>query len=224
MKATRNCSAAGCTRPAARYKTAGMVLCGAHAHRLRRWGHVGADIPIQVKEGLTFTEGMDRARRGDDECWPWQGVMYEGYGKVNVNGRQVFAHRHAYIEANGPIDEGLQIDHICRNPACVNPRHLRAVTSGQNSQNQAVESHRAKSGWRGVHWMKRKGKWKGVVKLNGRQHHVGTFDNAEDARDAVIAARIRLHAYTVEDLAWMPGMIPRDVPEPSPDNLANLED
>ncbi|MGC7464234.1 HNH endonuclease signature motif containing protein [Xanthomonas citri pv. citri] len=42
------------------------------------------------------------------------------------------AHRFAYIEANGPIPADKEIDHLCRNPSCVRPGHLEAVTSSEN--------------------------------------------------------------------------------------------
>jgi hypothetical protein len=42
------------------------------------------------------------------------------------------AHRVSYEWAKGPIPDGMELDHLCRNPACVNPDHLEAVTHGAN--------------------------------------------------------------------------------------------
>lgn len=68
-------------------------------------------------------------------CWPWQGVRSEkGYGRLYDprQKRMVMAHRLAYELTKGPIPDGLTIDHLCRNRACVNPDHLEAVTMNVN--------------------------------------------------------------------------------------------
>ena len=70
----------------------------------------------------------------DDGCWEWLGAKGRGgYGLVKVNGRMRSAHRVLYECFIGPIAEGLQIDHLCRNKSCVKPAHLEAVTPRENT-------------------------------------------------------------------------------------------
>lgn len=65
-------------------------------------------------------------------CWEWQGAKATGYGHFRFEGRMVMAHRWAYEAMVGPIPEGLEIDHLCRNRPCVRPDHLEAVKSREN--------------------------------------------------------------------------------------------
>lgn len=55
-----------------------------------------------------------------------------GYGVISLGGRLVYVHRHAYEERYGPIPDGLEIDHLCRNRACAEPTHMEAVTNREN--------------------------------------------------------------------------------------------
>lgn len=66
-------------------------------------------------------------------CWEWQGYRMRGYGQFALTRRKtVRAHRLAYELMVGPIPDGLTLDHLCRNKACVNPAHLEPVTSQEN--------------------------------------------------------------------------------------------
>ena len=69
----------------------------------------------------------------DDGCWEWTAYrMKNGYGTLRVATKGWLAHRFAYQEFVGPIPDGLEIDHLCRNRACVNPDHLEAVDHRTN--------------------------------------------------------------------------------------------
>ncbi|MFF7234424.1 HNH endonuclease [Streptomyces sioyaensis] len=67
-------------------------------------------------------------------CHVWDGgTNGKGYGTFNVAGRTVRAHRYAVEQADGhPIPDGLEIDHRCRNRACVRRSHLEPVTHRVN--------------------------------------------------------------------------------------------
>jgi hypothetical protein len=80
-----------------------------------------------------------RVKRGTpSECWEWLGAkLHRGHGIFHYTlipgqHQQTTAHRFAYERLVGAIPEGLQLDHLCRNPGCVNPAHLEPVTGREN--------------------------------------------------------------------------------------------
>lgn len=79
-----------------------------------------------------------RANKGEIGCWNWSGTINTyGYGVLKIAGVTFGAHRVSFTLAHGAIPDGLQIDHMCKNTACVNPYHLRAVTQAENNPNVA---------------------------------------------------------------------------------------
>jgi hypothetical protein len=88
--------------------------------------------PEMQRDAAIFWMNVERKPGG---CWEWTASHNEarrGYGQAKFRGRVRQAHLIAYELLIGPIPEGLQLDHLCRNTACVNPVHLEPVTQREN--------------------------------------------------------------------------------------------
>lgn len=71
-------------------------------------------------------------------CWNWKKAKDKsGYGQTGLKGKSYKAHRVFYSVFKGDIEKGMVIDHICKNTSCVNPDHLRSVTSAENVLNNS---------------------------------------------------------------------------------------
>jgi hypothetical protein len=80
-------------------------------------------------------------------CWQWTGsITSYGYGQFHADGLQCRALRFAYTHFVGEIPDGLSIDHLCRNKACVNPAHLEAVPLEENIRRMHAAKTRCKHG------------------------------------------------------------------------------
>jgi hypothetical protein len=109
------CTTNGCDRP-----VRSLGWCNSHYEYWRlhdgRW-------PLSVEQLDPFWRNVAQ----DGDCWIWHGtVSTVGYGKYGAAGLP--AHRRAYELMVGQIPAGLQLDHLCRVPLCVNPNHLEPVT------------------------------------------------------------------------------------------------
>lgn len=94
-------------------------------------------LALTDDRGITrFTEKFKVSEAG---CWEWIAALDpNGYGRFGMPGatradwRMKLAHRVSYETFAGPIPEGLDLDHLCRNRSCVNPEHLEPVTRSEN--------------------------------------------------------------------------------------------
>ena len=93
----------------------------------KSWKHVGK---LYHRSFFLFITKVCPQANG---CWHWLGhVRKRGYGQFQSSGKHIGAHVYSYETFIGKVPFGYEIDHLCRNPRCVNPNHLEAVTHRVN--------------------------------------------------------------------------------------------
>lgn len=185
-----------CSHPSCPKKATQKGMCAPHRAQYRKYGETRDVKPIERFDSLSDSF-LFRVRFTDD-CWVWAGPKDGfGHGSLQFKPYKSKAHRYSYETYVGPIPEAYEIDHQCRNPSCVRPSHLKAVTHAGNQQNRDLSTSNT-SGYRGVC---RFGlyQWRGYATLNGKQYSAGVYDTAEEANEAVIALRNRLYDNNVLD-------------------------
>jgi len=86
--------------------------------------------PIPIFDHERFLSNISTNNGG---CWVWNGFINNyGYGEFGISGKRYRAHRVSFSLFSGELVNGMVIDHICKNKACVNPDHLRQVTQKFN--------------------------------------------------------------------------------------------
>ena len=175
-------------------------FCSPHNKQLRRSGQMKRVRSEDTSPTARFWWYVTKGADGD--CWNWNGLISDqGYGTITVGGRPQRAHRYSWEIHNGPIPEGMQVDHICHNTLCTRPDHLRLVTQKQNNEHLKATRKNSTTGVRGVSFSKKRNKWVGHVTHNYRYFHVGMFDSLEEAEAAVIAKRKELFTHNNIDRA-----------------------
>ena len=140
----------------------------------------------------TSEESFNARIARDGDCIVWVGgTDANGYGQLRANGRATYAHRYAWERANGPIPAGMVVDHMCWNPLCVNVKHLRLASRGQNVRYRQGPQKCSKTGLRGVTHSGRS-RFRGCVIYKGVRYSA-TFDTIEEAHEYVKAKRLELY-------------------------------
>lgn len=149
-----------------------------------------------TKHGLPVIDRLMLQVKKTETCWIWSGYLDRcGYGTLSVDRRTRYVHRLAFELESGPVPEGMHLDHVCHNRACVNTAHLRVVTVKQNAENRRGPNSGSASGLRGV---SRNGNgWRGVVDSKGTRLNAGTFPTKDEAAEAV--RKLRNSIFTHND-------------------------
>ncbi len=112
--------------------------------------------------------------------------------EVRLNEKPRPAHRIIWEMCNGPIPKGMQIDHIDADPWNNRLSNLRLCTRSQNMMNRGRPIHN-KSGYKGVSWNPKMGRWRAQIKANGKSVHLGWFSDPSNAHAAYVAAAADHH-------------------------------
>lgn len=120
-------------------------------------------------------------------------VSQLGYVQIGIDGARYSAHRLAYLFVYGEWPAG-DLDHIDQNKLNNRIANLRVASKCENQQNRPIHKNN-KSGFKGVFWHTQSGKWAARIGVNGKQRHIGVFDDPEVAYKAYCESAARFHTH-----------------------------
>lgn len=120
-------------------------------------------------------------------------VLNSGYRQIMIDGKHHLEHRLAFLWMTGGFPK-KHIDHINGSRSDNRWNNLREASPGENQQNRAMMKNNT-SGFTGVSWSNREGRWQASIQVDRNPKHLGLFDTAEVAAEAYIAAKSRLHTF-----------------------------
>lgn len=141
-------------------------------------------------------EQLDYSTNSGEFVWKRNGKRAgcrrkDGYVMIRVNGVLYYAHRLAWIFATGNQPE-FTIDHINGNKSDNRICNLRDINIAINCQNQVKPRSNNISGFLGVQKNHKYG-WQAKLQLNGNNYCFGTYKTAEEAHDAYVKGKRKLH-------------------------------
>lgn len=143
---------------------------------------------------IPLTQGMQALVDDDDyaavSTFRWYAMLRAGLWCAVRSGPRpkktpIYMHREIVCPPHG-----LFVDHINGNSLDNRRSNLRVCTNAENGRNRKTASNNT-SGHRGISWSKRKGKWECYIKIDGKQLHVGFFDDLADAACARVEAEVK---------------------------------
>lgn len=129
-----------------------------------------------------------------------------GYARVNVGGRMLYAHSVIYAINHGKMPTN-QIDHINKDRIDNRIENLREVSSSENSHNYKKPKTNT-SGFTGVSWKTQAQKWVSYIWVNNKKIHLGLFENFEDAVQSRKMAKIKHHPTSPEAFEYALELFP----------------
>jgi hypothetical protein len=115
-------------------------------------------------------------------------VCAKGYGQIQISGKKHSSHRLAFLYMVGSIPK--EVDHINRVKDDNRWSNLRPATRQQNQANSSL-SRNNKSGYRGVFWNKKDGKWRASIQFEGKHKHLGLFASKHEAYKVYVEASLK---------------------------------
>lgn len=112
-----------------------------------------------------------------------------GYLQIRIRPRAYYVHRIVWEMLNGPIPEGIEIDHRNGIRSDNTPSNLRLATPSQNLCNKSCRPN--KTGFKGVYQFRER--YVSRISCNGKTHSLGSYSSAEDAHRAYCEAASKLH-------------------------------
>lgn len=182
------CTIADCVKP-----VRARGYCPAH---YARWSRTGSPLTGgEVRAVFDTPEESFAARSVRDAatgCLVWAGVHSgNGYGQIRAGGKMVSVHRYAWERANGPIPDGMLVDHTCYRRDCVEVGHLRLATDAENVRNRSGALAGSETGARGVH--RHNGGYRASVGKLGVTHRSRDYSTIQEA--AAEAERMRAELF-----------------------------
>lgn len=141
---------------------------------------------IKLKKGGIAYVDDDDFDRVTKHTWY---VERNGYIRTRVDGKLVSMHRFVMELKTG---DAVDVDHINGKRNDNRKENLRTCTRSQNLANKPI-GEKNTSGYKGVSWDKTRQKWQAKITYQGKQMHLGRFDDPEAAHTAYCAANDRLN-------------------------------